>query len=154
MNLIFTKIHNGMFIPGDKATEEYTSKLKTGETIHADFKRMRNYKWHKKFFAMLQLAYEYWNPGEIDSKYGVPEKNFERFRKDAIILAGYYHTEIRLDGSVRVEPDSISFAKMDNETFSALYNNVLNVLLQRIPVLAEMGKEQIDKITNQLLDFG
>ena len=153
MKLTFTKLTGNRFIPADPDTEKYALSLKTGETIHADFKKMRSAKFHRKFFALLNLAFEYWYPGEIDSKFGTPEKNFDRFRRDAVILAGHYHTEIRLDGSVRVEADSISFASMDAETFENLYNNILNVFLKRIPMMAKMGATEINKLTDRILDF-
>ena len=153
MNLLFTKIQGGYFIPGDKPTEDYAAKLKPGETIHADFKKMRSASFHRKLFALFNLAFEYWEPGEIDSRFGTPEKNFDRFRADAVILAGYYHTSIRLDGSVRVEADSISFSKMDADTFDKLYNSVLNVFLKRIPMMAKIGEAEINKITDRILEF-
>ncbi|HCR5626261.1 TPA: DUF1367 family protein, partial [Shigella boydii] len=33
-----------------------------GEWIHADFKRVRNYAFHKRFFKLLQLGFDYWTP--------------------------------------------------------------------------------------------
>jgi len=146
------KIPNGL-VPADNNSDEFLKKIKLGEIIHSDFKRLRNYKFHKKLFALLNLAYEYWSPGEINSKYGKPEKNFERFRKDAIILAGYYHTVVRLDRSIRVEADSISFAKMDEDTFQGVYQNVLTVLMKHISVLGEMGEDEINRLTDRFLDF-
>ena len=103
--------------------------------------------------ALLNLGFSYWVPGDVSSKYGVPEKNFDRFRYDVTILAGYYHNVIRLDGSVRVEPDSISFANMDEDTFSKLYQNILTVLLKHIPMMDKMGEEEIDRLTDKFLEF-
>ena len=130
--------------PNDANAEEFLKKKKLGSILSADVKEIRNYAFHKKLFALLNLGFEYFEPGEVSSKYGVPEKQFERFRKDVIILAGYHHTVIRLDGTVRVEADSISFAKMEQETFDGLYSAVLDVLLKRIPMLQKMGEEEIN----------
>jgi hypothetical protein len=141
------------FIPADPKTDEFYRKLKLGTTIHSDFKQMRNAAFHRKAFALFNLAFEYWEPGEVSSKYGTPEKNFDRFRKDLTILAGHYHNVIRLDGTVRVEADSLSFGSMSQETFEELYNNVLDVILKRIPVLSDMTKEEIDELVNKVLAF-
>lgn len=139
---------------GDPQTQEVFDRLRMGEAMHGDFRKMRNPKFHRKFFALLNLAFDYWEPGEINSKYGKPEKNFDRFRKDAIILAGFYHIVARLDGSTRVEADSISFAKMDDDEFSKVYNGVLDVFLKRIPQIAKMGEDEVNRIVDQLIAFG
>lgn len=128
-------------------------KTKLGSDIHADFKQFRNAAFHRKLFALFNLAFDYWQPGEVNSKYGVPEKNFDRFRKDLTILAGHYHNVIRLDGSVRVEADSLSFGSMDQETFNNLYSNILDVILKRIPQMGEWGADKVNEIVNQVLEF-
>ena len=151
-HLIIIKTLNG-FAPGDAETQEFHGKLKLGEAVHSDFKRMRNAAFHRKLFALLNLAFEYWEPVSIDTKWGTPEKNFDRFRQDVTILAGYYHNVFRLDGSFRIEADSIAFGNMDQDTFDGLYSKVLDVLMVRIPMLSKMTKEEIDDLTNKVLEF-
>lgn len=153
MHIALTKTLSG-FMPSDHKTEEWANKIKTGQVIHADFRRMRNYQFHRKLFALLNLAFEYWSPGEIDSKYGAPEKNFDRFRNDLTILAGYYTVVIRLDGSTRIEAKSISFGKMDEDEFSSLYNNVLNVILKKIDTLKDMTADEVNELVEKVLAFG
>ena len=137
----------------DTETVEFHQKIKLGEAVHADFKRFRNINFHRKLFALLSLAYDYWAPGEVNSKYGVPEKNFKQFRKDLIILAGYYHPVIRLDGTVRIDADSISFGSMDEDTFGKLYDNILTVIMERIPILCDMKRNEIDDLVEKVLTF-
>ncbi len=150
MKVTLTKSRLGL-VPADPESNEWYEKIKFGATVHSDFKKFRNYEFHKKLFSLLTLAFDYWQPGEINSKYGKPEKSFDRFRKDVTILAGYYHTEIRLDGTVRVCADSISFAKMDHETFEKLYQNVLTVLMDKI--LTTISKEEIEDLTQKMMSF-
>jgi hypothetical protein len=52
-----------------------------------------------------------------------------------------------------VEPDSISFAAMDEDTFEKLYQSVLTVLMQRIPVLSGMAADEIDSLVDKFLHF-
>ena len=49
-------------VPATEADRELVSKWKAGQVIHGKFTRMRNAKFHGKFFAMLDLAWEYWEP--------------------------------------------------------------------------------------------
>jgi len=152
MKVNLVKTLSGM-LPADPEAEKWYNKRKTGSVVRVEAIEVRNYRFLKKFFALLNLGFEYWEPGQISCDYGVPEKNFRRFRKDIIILAGYYHTVIRFDGSVRVEADSISFAKMDEETFAKLYSAVLDVLINRIPMMEKMGEEKVNRTVNKLLEF-
>lgn len=153
MHLALIKTSAG-FVPADNDTHEAHGKLKLGSVVHGEFKRMRRYGYHKKFFALLNYAFENWQPGEIDSKYGVPEKNFDQFREDLIILAGYYEVRIRLDGTTRIKAKSMSFANMDQDEFENLYNNVLNVILKKVNLLNTMTAEQVNKIVDALIAFG
>ena len=82
----------------------------------------------------------------------MPEKNFDRFRADCTILAGYYESTIRLDGSVRIEPKSISFAKMSEEEFTKLYDATITVLIKYV-YGSGRTKEEIDETVNRYLEF-
>ena len=151
MRVSLSKTFNG-FIPADPNTQEWANKIKIGQVVHSDFKKVRNYKFHKKYFALLAVAYDNWEPGEINSKYGTPEKNFDRFRADLTILAGFYENHVRLDGTVRIEPKSISFANMDNQEFEDLYNRTIDVLIKYVYKSA-LGKEDIENLVEQYLSF-
>lgn len=49
-------------VPATEADREQVQKLKMGQTLHGKFTKMRNARFHGKFFAMLDLAYDYWEP--------------------------------------------------------------------------------------------
>lgn len=140
------------FVPADPPTVEWANKVKLGQAVHADFKKVRNYAFLRKYFALLNVAFDNWEPGEINSKYGVPEKNFERFREDTTILAGYYHVVIRLDGSTRIVADSISFANMEEETFTKLYSATIDVLLKHV-YKSKLSEAELQNIVDQYMSF-
>jgi len=143
---------NAGFIPADPATQEYVRKIKMGSILHGDFTKARNPLFLKKFFALLNLAFDYWQPGELSDKYGSVEKNFEQMREDLTILAGYYERHFRVDGSVRVKAKSISFANMEEDEFSKLYQAVLTVVLNKIMIQFE--REEVDQmVINSILEF-
>jgi hypothetical protein len=56
------KIGPTLLTPATPEASEFLQRIKLGEWIHADFKRVRNYAFHKRFFKLLQLGFEYWNP--------------------------------------------------------------------------------------------
>ena len=152
MKALLSKTISGL-MPIDPDSIAWFNKLKPGEVVMAEFKKVRNYQFHKKYFALLTVGYDNWEPGEINSKYGVPTKNFDRFRADLTILAGFYDTTVRLDGSVRIEPRSISFAKMTAEDFKDLYSRTIDVLIKHV-YKQDMDPEKLNDIVESYLRFG
>lgn len=49
-------------VPATEADRELVSKWKAGQVVHGKFTKMRNARFHGKFFAMMDLAWEYWEP--------------------------------------------------------------------------------------------
>lgn len=136
----------GCFVPATLQDEQKLDRIKIGDCITVPFKAKRNGQFHKKFFALLEYAFSIWEPEE-----GLPEKNFERFRKDITILAGYYHEVPRIDGTTRVTAKSISFAKMDEDEFSLLYESTITTLLKF--VLKNYTRDDINRVLNNVAEF-
>ncbi|WP_284973888.1 DUF1367 family protein [Atlantibacter hermannii] len=64
------KQSSGVLIPATPETSDFLhSKCKLGAVLAADFKLVRNPAFHRKFFALLNLGFEYWEPtgGAISS---------------------------------------------------------------------------------------
>ncbi|WP_405125518.1 DUF1367 family protein [Salmonella enterica] len=53
---------SGLLLPATPESGDFLRSVKIGEWIHADFKRVRNYAFHKRFFKLLQLGFDYWTP--------------------------------------------------------------------------------------------
>ena len=138
--------------PADTEAEEFLRKKKLGSVLSADIKTIRNYQFHKKWFALLTIGYDNWTPSEINATHSVPMKNFNRFRADVIILCGYYDRVFRLDGSVRIDPKSVSFAKMSEETFADLYSKTIDVLIKHV-YGGDMDADKLNSIVQKYLDF-
>ncbi|MEK0167962.1 DUF1367 family protein [Pseudescherichia vulneris] len=64
------KHSSNILIPATPETSEFLqSKCKLGAVLVADFKQVRNPAFHRRFFALLNLGFEYWEPtgGAISS---------------------------------------------------------------------------------------
>ena len=157
MEAFFTKLPNASFIPASEEDAELLSKVKVGETVRLTLVRPRNIKFHKKFFALINLAFDYWEPpkhgeGSAWSEKMPIERNVERFRKDVTILAGYYDATYRLNGDVRLEAKSISFGSMSEDDFEKLYSKVIDVIINR--VCTQYTEYQLRKqVEDMVLDF-
>lgn len=151
MTDIILQKQGDVFIPLPNANNpDVMSGLKGGDVIKAKFTKPRNVNYHRKYFAMLNIGFEAFEP-TVTHKGEPVQKNFERFRKDVIIAAGHYEAVANIKGEVRAEAKSISFGSMGEEEFKALYNASCNVLLQR--VLKNYTRDDLDKVVETLVRF-
>lgn len=59
----FIKSAGGVLIPATPDARAFiNSKVKLGAVLYADFKQARNPAFHRKFFALLNLGFDYWQP--------------------------------------------------------------------------------------------
>ncbi|MGD8914038.1 MAG: DUF1367 family protein [Candidatus Thiodiazotropha sp.] len=126
--------------------------LNTGQIVKAEYTVPRNVKFFRKWWALVDFAYDHWEPGELQDpmwKGVTPEKNKERFRKDLTILAGHYSAAYRVDGSVRIEAKSISFGRMKEKHFEKFYSTCIDVVLKRI--LINYTREDLEHALEKLL---
>ena len=101
---------------------ELAKKIKPNEVYEFEYKKTRNIKFHRKFFALVNLCF---SNQEIFN-------NIEHLRKELIICAGHYELIFDLEsGTQKKEALSISFASMDETAFNTLYNDVLNVICEK-----------------------
>lgn len=152
---VFSKVGDYL-IPADERARDLVASLRQGQGVSLAAKRVRNVGYHRRFFALLRLAFDYWEPGEALTHSGAPvRKDFERFREDVLILAGQYRASFGLDGSVRLDARSISFASMGEDEFRQVYRAVFDVLWDR--VLSTSGRfasrEQAQLVVEQMLAF-
>lgn len=148
----FIKLPNGALIPAGDEDKELLAKIKQGEVVELKLKRMRNYLFHKKFFAMLNFAFDYFEPSGSFNKWGVvPEKNFDQFRNDVIVLAGFHKAIYRLDGETTLEAKSISFGSMSADEFEKLYSACVDVILKH--VCTQYDGQMLDDVVDQAMAF-
>ena len=130
MKLYLVKNENGQFIPAFNSDYESAKKIKAGETVEATIVRPRNIKFHRKFFALLNMGFS--NQEKYDC--------FEDYRAVFIMKTGNYKV-IETDKGVVYLPKSISFAAMDEIEFSELYSKMIDVLIKEL----KMDQEAIEK---------
>jgi hypothetical protein len=110
-------------------------KLKLGQDYEVDIKNPRNVGFHRKFFALLNVGHENTNL----------QMPFETYRKYMIVKAGYF-TAYQTPKGIYYDPESISFANMNQDQFEEVYSRVLDKIIEDIGAT----KEEIEK---QLINF-
>ena len=128
--------------------------LEPGEFALIEFIFPRNPKYHRKFFALLNYAFEAWEPDRQRKSYkGRPvQKNFDQFREDVLIQAGFYEQTFNLYGEMKLKAHSISFAKMDDAEFERVYSAVVDVILEQV-LSSYAGREELEEVVNQVMGF-
>ncbi len=124
------------------ATDEDFEKKKTikrGTICECTIKEVRNYKFHKKYFSLINCAWEYLTEEQQHFFYD----SVDSFRKTVEISAGhctpvYSHTRQEwLD-----MPKSVAFDSMTEEEFGKLYEKVKDVLYNIF--LSSVNKEEFE----------
>ena len=82
--LALVKGQGNTLIPMKASDIEWIQKLKPGRLVEATISQPRNYIFHKRFFALLNFAFDYWEPSAITIK---ENKNFKSVRKFARFIA-------------------------------------------------------------------
>ncbi|EPF6502164.1 TPA: DUF1367 family protein [Klebsiella pneumoniae] len=190
----FIKSAGDVLIPASPDAREFVKKIRLGAVLYSDFKQARNPAFHRKFFALLNLGFDYWQPSggaispadkklvrgyvqlvahyaghgdtlqELADQYLRDEaekragnisavKSFEAFRAWVTIEAGFYNEYQMPDGTIRKEPKSISFAKMDDLEFSQLYKSVLDVLWNFILFRTFPTHQAAENAASQLFSY-
>ena len=133
MTINMLKTKQGLTPLYNSGYDDY-QKLKIGWEGEVTFKQPRNYLFHKKFYALVNMAFE--NQEKFN--------NVTHYRKCLTIKAGFY-TAYDMDGWTHKEADSISFASMDELAFSDLYSKMVDVIIKEIGVT---GKEIEQELVN------
>lgn len=144
----------GMLVPANQSDVDTLQKVHNGTLLFGEFKQPRNPLFHRKYFALLNFAYDYWTPPALEYRGIKAEKNFERFRHELAVLAGHYTVTADLKGNVKLEPKSISFASMDETEFQKLYKATFDILWQYVlSKVRNMTQEVAHKTMEDLLRF-
>lgn len=120
MEIMVVKTLSGGLKPAYDSDLEKFKKIPLNEKIRITYKKTRNIGFHRKFFALMNLVFQ------NQERY----KFLDCLREDLIIEAGFFFEEVNLRGEVIKKAKSISFASMDENEFSELYNSVIDVIVE------------------------
>jgi hypothetical protein len=139
------KQSGGRFIPCTDQDMEALAKLKNGTSYCFEIKQIRNYEFHKKYFALISCTWDCLNDEEKEFF-----RSSEIMRKTIERCAGHCDRIYSLkEEDFRDIPKSISFSSMDETAFQSLYDNVKNVIFSYIL----KGKISEEDFMNHLINF-
>lgn len=153
--LIMMKLPGGNLAPVSDEDAAELLKIKAGTAVRVEVKQIRNYKFLRKWFTLAKYAFSLWEeriPRQVYRGEAV-SANFDRFRKDLIILCGLYEPVYNARNEVRLEAKSISFARMSEDEFEKLYSETINVVLSKILAGSGMTEDQLRAHVDNVLRY-
>ncbi|MGU8111639.1 DUF1367 family protein [Serratia marcescens] len=148
MQIEMVKNAGGVFCPAFEHDLPRLTKFKNGETYTAEIKLTRNSRFHAKMFAFFKFCFEHWCANRAGLECMDEHSQFDRFRKDLTILAGFYEQTVRLNGDVRTEAKSLAYGNMEPDEFERCYNAMINAAIKHL-----FGNTKDRNTLNQLQSF-
>ena len=138
------KMPGGLFAPADSIEEQRLTRYKNAELFEVEIKNKRNASFHRKVFVFINFCFDHWCGG---NEYQDIAAQRDKFRKDLIILAGYYVEVYNYRGQLRLTAKSLAFESMSQEEFEQCYSALINAAMKHIFRTAD------ENTYNQLLSF-
>lgn len=136
MKILVVKTISGFLKPAYESDHEAFKKMPINEIFEIEYTKARNVDFHRKFFALLNLAYQ------NQSDYRL----MEDLRRDLTITSGYYEEHVnKITGECYRTAKSISFASMDEIEFNGVYNAVKDVIHKWLGINNERIEQEIEQ---------
>lgn len=132
MKVTFIKLHGGVLSPINETEAERLKRFKNGEAYEVDITLTRSPKFHRKVMAFFGFCFSHWCANRAGLEHMDEHSQFDRFRKDLTILAGFYVQTVRLNGDVRTEAQSLAYANMEQEEFERCYSALINAAIKHV----------------------
>lgn len=126
------KLQGGVLAPLDELESEELKSLKNGEQYEIEIIRTRNPAFHRKVFAFFKFCFNHWAADKTEWRYFDERTQFDTFRKNLTVLAGYKVASYTIDGRMRVEAQSLSYGNMEQDEFERCYSALINAAMQNI----------------------
>jgi hypothetical protein len=131
--------------PATDEDAEMMLRLKRGDAYSCEVRMIRNYRFLRKYMALINLTWEYLTDTEQE-KFRSPEN----MRKQIEIAAGHCQTVWSIKRQEFIEEAlSISFAAVDEAEFSRIYDSVKEVIFRMVL----RGKITEEDFLNELINF-
>lgn len=120
-------------VPTDEESQDALRKMHEGQIVAVEAKRARNHLQHKKFFALLKIAFD-----NQQTDFG----SVEELRKALLIGAGYTEPQRRLNGEIVLVAKSMSYHNMPKAEFEEMYDKVMDLIC--VHVMPGMDREALE----------
>ncbi len=134
MTTVFCRRVGAALHPADDKAAELLARIPKAELVKVEVSRPRSVGFHRKFFVLLHLLHD--NQNLIE--------DFEDFRGVFEVALGHCN----MFGNVAV-PKSISFAKLDQAGFEALWEKACRVACEKI--IPNLSRADLEREIRELV---
>jgi hypothetical protein len=157
MEILLIRTPSG-FMPADDEAMDQMKKFKMGSIARLDVVQMRNGLFFRKWWALVKIGFDYFADSCPNETYKGVEvlPDFERFRKDVTIIAGFRRPVWNVKGELRVEAESLAWGSMTEERFEKLYSATIDALLKMVfngTRAQKWTEEELRAVADQISDF-
>lgn len=135
MEISLVKRSDGLFSVAYDSDYEKAQKVKIGDTYKCQITKPRNYEFHKKYWALINMVFD--NQELFD--------HVDDMRREITIEAGFFNTYHGLHGEFIKQAKSLSFAEMDEFEFQELYERTKDVICLHFRFTNELIEENIHR---------
>ena len=144
MKISMIKQAGGALLPQSEIEQNKMTRFKNDGCYEIEIKQTRNPVFLSKAMVFFTFCFEYWCNDIEGYEYLDEPAQFDSFRKNLTVLAGYKVVTWKIGGGFRVEAESLAFANMDEERFSSCYHALIQAALSNI--FHGSDKEIYDKL--------
>lgn len=124
------------FFPASNSDTEIMYQFAEGEIFSCEVRKTRNYGNHRRFFALLKLAFE--NQDMFD--------NMGWFREWILIKSGNFESCKTPEGFI-YRAKSISFSSLDEIEFRELYRSVSQTIIDTCKITEKQIEDHLNLFT-------
>lgn len=135
MKIQVVKTLSGLKVAYNSDYENF-KKIPLNEVFEIEYKKKRNIKFHRKMFALLNLAFE--NQSLFT--------NLDDMRYCLLLEAGISEEKVNpITSEIFKVPKSLKFASMDEIEFNLVYSSVKDYICSWLSVTSEQVTEEIEQ---------
>lgn len=145
----------GVLVPARQVDADAVKVFKPGEVEMFEARRLRNGVKFRRWWLLVEFAFDIWREALPTMQHQGHDvrAELESFRKDVTIMAGYCRPVWGAGGEMRLEADSIAWAKMDEARFERLYSATIDVVMSKILAGQPWTADTLRAHVERLMDF-
>ena len=130
MKITIIKHSGGFLSPASDIEAERLVKFKNNSEYEIDIKLSRHSGFHRKVFRFMNYCFVHWSS---DKEFMNESAQFDCFRQNLTVLAGYYDELYTISGSqMRIQAKSLSYGSMSQDEFESFYSALIRAAMRHI----------------------